>query len=131
MLCMAECLIYHPGARYQDIDPNATEMQIDDTSVIYFNDGSRYMYNPVIGEECIIYPNGLAKPTNKPRPEKDLWRVDVAGYPCYVKGESTYKHLEFINREYGRLRVLEFKLRHLLKEIKLLHLLKDESNANK
>lgn len=114
MPCMAERLLNTIPGRYQDIDPDAVEEERGEICIIHFSDGSRFYIDPDEGREWIDRPRST--------PENDMWRVDVAGYPCYVKGKSAYEHLEYINREYGRLKMLEFKLRHLLK---------DENNASK
>lgn len=39
-------------------------------------------------------------PTNN-----DLWRVDVAGYACYVKGKHAADHLERVNGSLARMKM--------------------------
>lgn len=40
-----------------------------------------------------------------PRPEGNIWRVDIMGYPCFVKGEHAKDHLEQVARELARMKM--------------------------
>lgn len=49
------------------------------------------------------------KPTEtagvRPGPEGDIWRVDVEGYACHVKGEHAKDHLEQVNRKLAKMKM--------------------------
>jgi len=41
----------------------------------------------------------------RPAPLNDMWRVDVSGYPCSVRGEHAKDHLEAVNRQMARMKM--------------------------
>jgi hypothetical protein len=51
------------------------------------------------------------------KPESDMWRVDVAGYPISVRGQHAHDHLEQINRENARMKLALHKLKWIDGEV--------------
>jgi hypothetical protein len=43
--------------------------------------------------------------------EADMWRVDVAGYPVFVKGQVARAHLEKVNQQLARMRLALHKIK--------------------
>ena len=48
---------------------------------------------------------------DKPRPLNDLWRVDIRGIPCQVKGEYAKIMIENMIRENTRFKLALYKIK--------------------
>jgi hypothetical protein len=51
----------------------------------------------------------MSKPKSKTA--TDMWRVDVSGYPCSVRGSAAADHLGSVNRRLAKMRLALHRIR--------------------